>query len=41
MTAFADKVVAHLDADHAAASRDVKLDNFDEAVDATIPIWEK
>jgi hypothetical protein len=41
VTIFADKVVAHLDADHAAASRDVNLDDFDKAVDATIPIWEK
>ena len=41
VTKFADKVVAHLDADHAAASGDVNLDELDRAVDATIPIWEK
>jgi hypothetical protein len=41
VTTFADKVVAHLDADHAAASDDVNLDDFDKAVDATIPIWKK
>jgi hypothetical protein len=41
VTTFANKVVAHLDADHAAASRGLKLDDLDEAVDATLPIWEK
>jgi hypothetical protein len=41
VTIFANKVVAHLDADHAAASRGVKIGDLDEAVDITIPIWER
>ena len=41
VTTFANKVVAHLDADHAAASRGVNLDDLDNAVNATLPIWEK
>ena len=41
VTTFATKVVAHLDADHAAASRGVKLDDLDKAVDVSPPIWEK
>jgi len=38
---FANKVVAHLDTDHAAASRDVNMDDFDKAVDVTLPIWQR
>jgi hypothetical protein len=39
VTTFANKVVAHLDADHAAASRGVNFADLDAAVDATLPIW--
>jgi hypothetical protein len=41
VTIFANKVVAHLDADHAAASRGVRIGDLDEAVDVTIPIWKR
>jgi hypothetical protein len=41
VTKFADKVVAHLDTDHAAASRDIDLADLDRAVDVTLPIWKK
>jgi hypothetical protein len=41
VTTFADKVVAHLDTDHAAASRGVDLDDLNNAVDATLPIWDR
>jgi len=38
---FATKVVAHLDTDHAAASRDVNLADLNGAVDFTAELWEK
>jgi hypothetical protein len=34
-------VVAHLDTDHAAASRDVNLADLNGAVDFTAELWEK
>jgi hypothetical protein len=34
-------VVAHLDADHAAASRDVSLADMDDVVDQIGRAWEK
>jgi hypothetical protein len=41
VTTFANKVVAHLDTDHAAASRDVSLAAMDLAVDAIGEVWER
>jgi AbiU2 len=41
VTTFANKVVAHLDADHAAASRSVNIGDLDGAVDVTLPIWQR
>jgi AbiU2 len=38
---FANKVVAHFDTDHAAASRDVNMDDLDKAVGVTLPIWQR
>ena len=41
VSTFATKVVAHLDSDHAAASKDVDLADFDNAIDFTTELWER
>jgi hypothetical protein len=41
VSTFANKVVAHLDADHAAASRDVSLEAMDQVVDVIGHVWER
>jgi hypothetical protein len=41
VSVFANKVVAHLDREHAAASRDVSLARMDEVVDQIGSMWEK
>jgi len=38
---FANKVIAHLDADHAAASRRVNFADLDAAIDVAARVWEK
>jgi hypothetical protein len=38
---FANKVVAHLDADDAVASRGVNLSDLDAAIDVAARVWEK
>jgi AbiU2 len=38
---FANKVVAHLDADHAAASRGVNFSDLDAAIDVAARVWER
>ena len=41
VSTFANRVVAHLDRDHAAASRDVSLRDIDDVVDLIGRMWEK
>jgi hypothetical protein len=38
---FANKVVAHLDHEHAAASRDVSLSDLNNAVDLAAELWRR